>query len=109
MTKFGLIDWYQVKLFAQHSTGFSMDALHVIAGVVVQLAVAALFRSSLARPLPLIVVFVLELANEAYDLGVERWPQPEMQYGEGAKDVILTIFLPLLLYLVARRRPKLLR
>lgn len=103
------IDWYQVKLFAQHSTGFSMDALHVIAGVVLQLAAAAIFRSNLAKPLPLVAVFLLELANEANDLRVEKWPQPGMQYGEGAKDIIMTMLLPLLIFLVARHRPKWIR
>jgi len=103
------VDWYQVKLFVQHSTGFSMDALHVIAGVVLQLAAALIFRSTLARPLPLFVVFLLALANEANDLRVERWPQPGMQYGEGAKDIVMTMLLPLLIFLVARYRPRLLR
>ena len=54
-------------------------------------------------------MFALELANEANDLRVEQWPQPGMQYGEGAKDIILTMALPLLLFLVARKRPKLIR
>lgn len=109
MTWLPSIDWYQVKLFVQHSTGFSMDALHVIAGVMLQFAAAALFRSALARPLPLIVVFLLELANEANDLRVEQWPEPGMQYGEGAKDIFMTMILPLLIFLVARHRPKLVR
>ena len=102
------IDWYQLKLMAEHASGFSMDALHVIVGVVVQLAVALVTKSSLARPLPLLVVFALQLLNEANDFRVEQWPNPGMQFGESAKDVILTMFLPTLLFLIARRRPKLL-
>ena len=102
-------DWYQFKLFLEHSAGFSMDALHVIAGVLIQLAVAALFRATVARPLPLIVVFLLELLNEWNDLRVEQWPDAGMQYGEGAKDLLLTMLLPVLLFLVARNRPKLIR
>ena len=109
MTRLASIDWYQVKLFVQHSTGFSMDALHVIAGVLVQLAIAAVFRSTLARPLPLAAVFLLALVNEANDLRVEQWPEAGMQYGEGAKDIVLTMLLPLLIFLVARHRPKLVR
>lgn len=102
------VDWYQFKLMAEHASGFSMDALHVIVGVVVQLLVALLTRSSIARPLPLLAVFALELVNEANDFRVEQWPDPGMQFGESAKDVILTMFLPTLLFLIARRRPKLL-
>jgi len=103
------LDWYQMKLFLQHSAGFSMDALHVIAGVLLQILVAALFKTSLARPLPLAVVFLLELANEANDLRVEHWPEPAMQYGEGAKDIIMTMILPVVIFLVARHKPRLIR
>lgn len=107
-TRTAAIDWYQLKLFVQHASGFSMDALHVIAGVVLQLAIAFVCRSSVARPLPLLAVLGLELVNEASDFRVERWPDPAMQFGESAKDVILTLLVPALLFLIARRRPKLL-
>lgn len=102
------IDWYQLKLFAQHASGISMDALHVIVGVVLQLLLALLFRSSVARPMPLLVVLALALLNEANDFRVEIWPDPGMQFGEAVKDVVLTMFLPTLIFLVARYRPKLL-
>jgi hypothetical protein len=86
-----------------------MDSLHVIVGVVLQLAIALLFRTSVSRPLPLLSVLALELINEASDFRAELWPQPGMQLGESAKDVILTMALPTLIFLVARYRPKLLR
>ena len=102
------LDWYQVKLFAQHASGMSMDALHVIAGVVLLFAVALLLRASVARRLPLLVVLLFALINEASDFRVEIWPQMAMQAGEAAKDVILTMIVPVLIFLVARYRPKLL-
>ena len=49
------------------------------------------------------------LWNEAVDLWVERWPDPGMQYGEGAKDVLLTMALPTILIWAARWRPDLFR
>ena len=107
-TRVSADDWYQVKLFLERASGFSMDALHVIVGVLLQLAIAALFRTSVARLLPLLAVLALELVNEASDFRVEIWPQPGMQFGESAKDIILTMALPTLLFLVARFRPKLL-
>ena len=102
------VDWYQLKLFAEHSTGISMDALHVIVGVLLQFMIARLFRSSLARPMPLLALLALELINEANDFRVEIWPDPGMQIGEAVKDVVLTMFIPTLIFLVARHRPKLL-
>ena len=102
-------DWYQVKLFFRHASGFSMDALHVMLGAVLHLLIAFLFRSSVGRPFPLLAVLVLELINEASDFTVEIWPLPGMQFGEAAKDVLLTMFVPTLLFLVVRLRPQMLR
>jgi hypothetical protein len=59
------VDWYQLKEFARHALGFSMDALHVMAGVVLLFAIAALLRTSVARPLPLFIVLVIEVINGA--------------------------------------------
>ncbi len=104
---FGLVGWYQVKQFLEHSSGFSMDALHVIAGVLIQLGAAWLLRRSLADWRPFLVVLAVELANEINDFRVERWPEPAMQYGEGARDIALTLLLPLVLLVLARIRPQL--
>ena len=101
-------DWYQVKLFLQHASGFSMDALHVVGGVILLLAIAFLLKSSVARPLPLLSLLGLQVLNEVSDFRVEIWPDPGMQIGESVKDVILTMFVPTLIFLVARYRPKLL-
>ena len=82
-----------------------MDALHVLAGVLIQMIAAAFCRTGLAGWGPWLLVLGLELLNEALDLLVERWPHAGMQLGEGAKDVLLTMIIPSLLLLVARRRP----
>jgi hypothetical protein len=100
---------YQFKLLISHASGFSMDALHVVAGVLLQLGVAWLTRSTVGRWRPWLVVLALELINEGHDLWVEQWPVPGQQYGEGLKDIILTMALPTLLLIVARRRPGLLQ
>jgi hypothetical protein len=85
-----------------------MDALHVLAGVALQLGFAALLRTSLSHWGPWLFVLALEVANEVSDLVVEQWPDPGMQWGESARDVVLTMLLPSILLLVARRRPALL-
>jgi hypothetical protein len=103
------MQWYELKLFVQHATGWSMDALHVVVGVLLQFLVAWLMKSSISRPLPLLVVLAATLLNEWSDLALEQWPEAAMQYGESLKDVVLTLLLPLLLYLLARRRAAILR
>lgn len=100
--------WFQVKELARHSTGWPMDTLHVMGGVLLQLIVAALLRSSLASKWPWLIVLVLEVTNEAYDLWFERWPSLGMQVGEGVRDLVGTMLLPTLLWWVARKRPRLL-
>jgi diacylglycerol kinase len=101
------LDWYQVKLFLEHASGLSMDALHVLAGVVLLFASALLLRTAVNRPLPLLIVLVVEMINEASDLRAERWPEFGMQLGEAAKDMMLTMAVPVLIFLVARYRPSL--
>ena len=95
-------------MFIEHSTSVTSDAIHVITGVAIQLLVATLLRSSIAAWRPWLVVLVLACLNEAVDLSVERWPDLAMQYGESAKDILLTMFLPSILMIVSRFRPRLL-
>jgi hypothetical protein len=97
--------WYQVKLLLEHATGVSMDALHILVGVLAQLLFAALVRVQLRSWLPWIFVLILALLNEASDFWVERWPEPAMQFGESLKDVALTMLVPTMLMLALRIRP----
>jgi len=97
--------WYHAKLLIEHASGISMDALHVLVGVLLQLLFSALFRIPLKSWRPWLFLFALLLLNEAGDLWVERWPEPAMQFGEGLKDIALTMALPTLLMLTARFRP----
>jgi hypothetical protein len=101
-------NWFEIKELVRHSTSWPMDTLHVMGGVVLQLLAAALLRTSLASRWPWLIVLVLELANEAYDLQVERWPSFGMQLGEGLRDIVGTMLLPTLLWWIARARPRLL-
>ena len=102
------LGWYQFKLFVEHASGISMDALHILVGFALFLIASVILRRSIASSLPWLAVLLLEIGNEAYDLTVERWPDIGSQLGEGAKDLMLTMALPTLLMLVARWRPELL-
>lgn len=102
--------WFDLKMLFERSVAFDSDGLHLLTGVVVQLVAAAVLRSSVARWWPWLITLALTLANEAVDLWVEQWPDAELsaQWGESVKDLLLTLALPTLLLLVARRWPKLL-
>jgi len=96
--------WAEAKLFLE-SLGISNDLFHVIAGPLVQVLAALILRRSVQRLAPWLVVLGLELLNEWHDLVVETWPVRNMQYGEGLKDILLTMMLPTVILLLTRNYP----
>ena len=86
--------WYQGKLFLEHSLSISPDSLHIIVGVLLWIALGLVLRRPLTSWRPWLWLFAAILWNEAVDLWVERWPDPGMQYGEGAKDLLLILAVP---------------
>jgi hypothetical protein len=99
--------WYETKLFVERSIYFSSDSLHVLTSVVVQLGAGLLLSRPISSWRPWSVVFVLACLNELIDLKFDHWPMRAIQYGESAKDLILTMALPTILFLAARHMPKL--
>lgn len=97
--------WRETKQFVEHSISFSSDSLHVITGVVVLVGAALLLRKPVSSSRPWLVVLVLSCTNELADLWFERWPSAGIQYGEGIKDLLLTMLLPTLLLLTSRSFP----
>ncbi len=104
-----MVSWHQGKLFIEHAVRIDHDALHVVVGVLLWLVLALILRRPITSWRPWLWVFAFILWNETVDLWIEQWPQPAMQYGEGVRDVVLTMFLPLVLMFAARRRPDLFR
>ena len=101
--------WHQGKLFLEYSLSVDHDALHVIVGLLVWLVAALLLRRPITSWLPFLWCLAITLWNETVDLWIEQWPDPGRQYGEGAKDVLLTMTVPVLLMAAARFRPDLFR
>lgn len=99
------LSWYEAKMFLEHSTSVSPDALHVIAGAVIFLACALLFQRPIADVRVWAALLCLNFFNEFVDLWAERWPDPARQYGQGMKDLLLTMVVPTILYLVSRFAP----
>lgn len=101
--------WHQGKLFVEHALSVSHDTLHLIVGVLIWVVAGLFTRRPLTSWIPWLWVLAFILWNEAADLWNEHWPDAGQQYGEGAKDVVLTMFVPTLLMLAARARPDLFR
>ena len=104
------MDWHHFKDWMEHATGLDMDALHVHAGVALQIAAALILRRPLRSPWPWLVVLGAEMANEIYDYTYEVWPGDErrIQLAEGIRDLWNTMVIPSLILLVARYAPALL-
>lgn len=101
------LSWGETKQFVEHVIAFSLDAVHVIGGVLVLLAASLLLRKPVSSMQPWVVVLVLACINELIDLWIDQWPSPGMQYGEGVKDLLLTMLLPTVLFLTSRSFPQL--
>src|SRR5688572_28344053 len=104
------MDWYAFKTWLEVASRLDMDALHDHAGLLLQLLAALALRRSIRSPWPWLAVLVATLANEAYDMHYETWPDPERasQWAEGAKDLVNSLFIPSLLLMLARCAPWLL-
>jgi hypothetical protein len=104
-----MLSWHQGKLFIEHAVRIDHDALHVIVGVLLWLVLTLVLRRPITSWRPWLWVFAFILWNETVDLWMEHWPDPGKQYGEGVRDVLLTMCLPLILMFAARMRPDLFR
>jgi hypothetical protein len=81
----------------------------VIVGVLLWLTVGIVTRRSLSSWSPWLLLFAIILWNELVDLWIEQWPDPGQQYGEGAKDVLITMLVPTVLLFAIRMWPDLFR
>jgi hypothetical protein len=102
-----MLSWHELKMFIEHASIVSSDALHILVGVGIWVIAGLILRRSLASWLPLLVVLAAIVYNEGVDLWVERWPDAGMQYGESAKDFLLTMTVPVVLLIMIRLTPSL--
>ena len=100
--------WIDFKSFIEHASAISNDAVHVLVGCFGTLMFALLTRRSVADWSPWLLVLAGASVNEAGDLLREQWSDAAMQYGESAKDLVLTLAVPTALLLAARLCPRIL-
>lgn len=103
-----MIDWLAFKTELVGVLGLERDALHIYASVAIQLSVAVARKRGLADWMPWAAVLILAAANEILDLGVDLWPEAEMQAAMAVHDVVNSMILPTVLLIVARVWPNLL-
>lgn len=85
---------------------FEKDALHIYAGVAIQIVIAALSGRTLGNRLPWLMVLGFEGVNEALD--IMRGGEPALrpwQIVSAVHDLVNTMMLPTVLLLLCRYRP----
>ena len=108
----GALDWvetYQAaKTLVVDGTGLTKDALHLWFALLIQFGVAQVCRRRLASLWPVLAVIAAETANELFDYN-HYWLQgPDPMAGwlvDTVKDVLSTMAMPLVLFVLARFRP----
>lgn len=104
---FILSSWTSIKTFVEYTTNVSHDVLHFLTGLGAWLLIAILTRRPISSVLPLAITLALAVINEAADLWFDIWPERARQVGELAKDLITTLAVPSLLFVLARLHPAL--
>lgn len=100
---FGIVlDWEEFKVWLTATTGLSHHDYHLLLGVLLTLGFGWLLRVPLGSWLPLGIVFVLEMINEAFDF--TRYYVDSYPWGPGPMlvDIALTMLPPLAIVLAAR-------
>lgn len=82
--------------------GITKDALHIHIGLAIFLAVALVFRRSLASWVPWLALLAFELANELMDVFHLHNGAIGFEIGDSLKDILNTMFWPSVVLIVAR-------
>ena len=99
-----MISYYaSAKRGLSASLGVTEDLLHMHAGLIIFFLSALIFRRRMRSRVPVGLVWLFAIANEiidAYSPGAAagRW--------EPAVDILNTVFWPMLLFLLARRKQR---
>lgn len=104
----GAMDWISLKTQFVDAIGLDRDALHIYAGVLIQLVASRFCRNGLASLWPLAAVIGLEGLNEYFDLfedpmlGAAR----AAEWAESRKDFLNTLVFPIGIFIAARMRQR---
>ncbi len=99
-----------LKDWAVETTGLDRDAMHIYVALLIQLVVALPLRRRMASFFPVFVVICAILLNEWADLQLlpQDKPFPQANIDAAVQDLVNSILLPVLLFLLARFWPGLL-
>lgn len=97
------------KLWLVGHIGLAKDALHIYVALIVVIAVLAVFRWRLGSAKPLLLVLLVALAGEAWDIRDSLTHHMPLDFGANWHDIWNTLFWPIVLTGLARWTPLLRR
>lgn len=92
----------EAKLWAVHYFGLSRDALHVYIALILFLGSAALFRWRLSGWRPWLIVLVVALVGEIWDIHDDLARDEPVRLRASWHDIWNTLFWPTVLMALAR-------
>lgn len=97
-----VLAWESFKVWLSDISGLTHHDFHLILGVLLTLGFGRALRLPLGAWTPLLIVFALELVNEAFDF--TRYHVDHYPWGPGPMlvDIALTMVPPLAIVLAAR-------
>lgn len=97
-----VLDWEMFKVWLSATLDISHHDIHLILGLALTFGFGWILRRPLGSWLPLGIVLVLELINEAFDFIRNLVPGWPLLPGEAAIDIAITILPALAIILAAR-------
>ena len=94
-----------VKFEVEQAVPFDADWLHLLIGPVIFAAAALVTRKPMSSWTPWLAVLAIAGLNELADLAVDQSPNRLGAYAENVTDFLLTIAVPTVIMIAARRFP----
>lgn len=102
------MEWIEIKIWLESTTGLDRDALHIYCALAIQLFCALFFRRGMGSIWPWFAVLVIATINEYLDYQNVGESEASILYfqAEAYRDMWNTMLLPTVLTFIARFWPR---
>lgn len=103
-----IMEWIEIKIWLESSSGLARDALHIYGALAIQLSLSLFFPRALASPWPWIAVLIAALSNEYVDFQQAGASEAAIAFAkkEAYHDLWNTMLIPTVLMFIARFWPR---
>ena len=94
----------EISTSIKHLTGLSIDALLIYLGLILYFIIAAIDKRQLKSNIALTVTFLIALTLEIFNSRVDIFGRGYWRVGASIHNIVLMIFLPYVLWAMAKFR-----